>query len=381
MNVNFDFTIAVIDADPGMQEYLEGGIRSVTGLASDLFDDVESAMAAIPPHIPAVVILGPSYCDPRWMKHVAAQVKNRDDVAVVAVAQTLSAELLKDALRAGMNDLVALDDPSGLSESIEVAAKSIQPEVSDLGGGNRGTVTTVFSPKGGSGKSFLATNLAVAMCKHAKDSRVALIDGDMQFGDIALMLRLSPRHTLIDAVQEIDRLDGPLLESLFVPHNQSGLLVLPAPAEPAFASQVSASDLLKVVTTARSVAGHIVVDCQSHINDLTLALLDASDRVIIIASMDIPSIKNVKMALQTFQMLDISSDKFLFVINRSNSKVGIDIPEVEKSLKVQAGAQIPSDIAVPKTINKGIPVVLDDPRNSVAKAIDQLASRLVRDKK
>src|SRR5205823_1381158 len=153
-----------------------------------------------------------------------------------------------------------------------------------------------------------------------------------------------------------------------------GLYVLPAPVEPAFADQVSGSDMVKIVQVLLSFCAYVVIDTPAHFNDVVLALLEESDDILLISGMDIPNIKNVKLGLQTLRLLNIPVSKLKLVLNRSNSKVKLDIGEVERTLQMKADALIPSDILVPQSVNKGVPAVIDAPKSSVSRAMEQLTS-------
>jgi len=232
-------------------------------------------------------------------------------------------------------------------------------------------VLTVFSTKGGAGKSVIATNLAVALAQRSNQP-VCLVDADLQFGDVAVMLKLTPHHTIVDAVAAIDRLDAPLLDSLLVTHEMSGLRVLPAPLEPAFADQVGAAEMVAIVELLRTFCSFVIVDTPAYFNDVVLGLVEISDKVVLVAGMDIPNIKNVKIGLQTLRLLNTPMEKLMLVLNRSNSKVKLDIGEVERTLQVKADALIPSDVLIPQSVNKGVPVVLHAPKSPVAKSIQQM---------
>lgn len=373
------FNIAVVDLDDSMRSHLEQGLWTGANVRAESYATIDEFFAAAAPGKPAVLVVGASYADATGMAQIASLGKPRPEIAVVMVAPELSTALLKQAIRSGVNDVIQLDpDPTPLVDAVQVASQTVAPAApaAKAASTKRGKVISVFAPKGGSGKSFVATNLAVALAKRGAGT-VALLDSNLQFGDAAIMLRLTPRHTVIDAVQEIDRLDGPLLQSLLVRHEQSGVLVLPAPNEPAFAGQVSADHMTRVISVMRAFADYVIVDTSSHVDDLLLATLDASDETVMVASMDVPNIKNVKLSLQTFRLLEMPTERIKFVINRANSKVGIDINEIEKSLGVKAIALIPSDIVVPQSVNKGVPVFLDSPRSGAAKSIDALAQVMV----
>jgi pilus assembly protein CpaE len=202
---------------------------------------------------------------------------------------------------------------------------------------------------------------------------VVLVDADLQFGDVAVMLKLTPQHTIVDAVSSLDRLDSQMLREILAEHGPEGLLVLPAPLEPAFADQIGAAEMVRIVETLRTFAGFVIIDTPAYFNDVVLGLIEISDDVLLVAGMDIPNIKNVKIGLQTLRLLNTPMEKLRLILNRANSKVRLDASEVERTLGVQADALIPSDIVVPQSVNRGEPVVSVAPKSSVSKAFEQLA--------
>jgi pilus assembly protein CpaE len=204
---------------------------------------------------------------------------------------------------------------------------------------------------------------------------VCIVDADLQFGDVSVGLKLAPVHTIVDAVAAGERLDAALLESLLLTHEPTGLRVLPAPLEPAYADQVGAGDLSRIIETLRSFCEFVVVDTPSYLNDVVLSVFDVSDSIALVAGLDIPSIKNLKVTLQTLRLLDIPDEKLLMVLNRADSKVKLDVNEVERALQFKAEVQVPSDVCVPQSVNRGEPVVTHAPRSGVARAIVGMADR------
>jgi pilus assembly protein CpaE len=292
------------------------------------------------------------------------------------VVDELSTDLLQRAIRAGVNDVITV--PAELAEAVNRATENLRLAPAPPGGGQvaevdgeHGRVITVFSTKGGSGKSVIAANLAVVLAQRS-DKPVVLVDADLQFGDVAVMLKLTPQNTIVDAVSSLHRLDAQLLRSLLVTHERSGLLVLAAPTEPAFADQVSPAAMVKILETLRSFCGYIVIDTPSHFTDVVLSILEESDDIVLVAGMDIPNIKNVKIGLQTLRLLDMSSSKLKLVLNRANAKVKLDVSEVERTLQLKADCLVPSDVVVPRSVNKGIPVLFDAPKSGVARSMEQL---------
>jgi pilus assembly protein CpaE len=376
-----DFAVAVVDDDPKLRTRL--AMQLGESARASAFNSIEALQERFEEGDPLVVVFGPSYGEQSRLTQIEALTRYRPEVGAVLVASTLSTEVLQQALRAGVRDvLTSPAESSQLAESVVRVATSLtavqpqrvfpntpaEPEVpSDLG-----RVTTVFSTKGGAGKTVVATNLAVLVARRS-ERPVVLIDGDLQFGDVAVMLKLTPQHTIVDAVAAIHRLDAQLLQSLLIRHDPSGLLVLAAPVEPAFADQVSRDAMVQIVQTLRQFCGHVIIDTPAYFNEVVLGLLEESDDIVLVAGMDVPNIKNMKLGLQTLRLLNIPSSKLKLVLNRSNSKVKLDIGEVEKALQMKADCLVPSDIVVPQAVNKGVPAVLDAPKSGVARALEQLA--------
>lgn len=338
---------------------------------------------------PAVAVLGPSCSNSAQFVEVEDLVRAHREVGAILLAEELSTDLLQLALRAGVRDVLNSPvDTGALNSAVQRVAQTLTAGSAALATlddanaqlGELGRVSTIFSTKGGAGKSMLATNLAVSLARRS-ERPVVLVDANLQFGDVAVMLKLAPQHTIVDAVASIDRLDASLIQSLLVRHEPSGLLVLPAPLEPAFADQIRAEDMVRIIEIIRSFAAHVIVDTPAYFNEVVLGLIEISDDIFLIAGMDIPNIKNVKIGLQTLKLLNTPVEKLHLVLNRAKSKVRLEVNEVERTLGIKAQVLIPSDIAVPQSVNKGIPVVLDAPKSGVSKAIEELASVLLDEKK
>ena len=366
-----------MDDDPKLRTRL--AMQLGEGVAVASFPSIEAMEEKFASGTPLVVVFGPSYADPAGLKAVQGLTRYRPEVGSLMVVEELTTAMLQQALRAGVRDVIALPaDQDFLLEAIDRVADTISVVPMAPSGpatelpSDMGSVITVFSTKGGAGKSVIASNLAIVLARKA-EGPVVLVDADLQFGDVAVMLKMTPQHTIVDAVSNIHRLDAQLLQSLLMRHDQSGLLVLAAPVEPAFADQVGAADMVKIVKLLQTFCKHVVIDTPAHFNDVVLALLEESDDILLISGMDIPNIKNVKLGLQTLRLLNIPVSKLKLVLNRANSKVKLDVGEVERTLQIKADCLVPSDIIVPQSVNKGVPAVLDAPRSGVSKTMEQLA--------
>jgi pilus assembly protein CpaE len=240
---------------------------------------------------------------------------------------------------------------------------------------SRGTLITVFSAKGGCGKTTLATNLAAALAAGGR-REVCLVDLDLAFGDVAIAMQLFPAHTIADAVPLADNLDASALASLLTPHSP-GLTTLVAPIEPGTAESIPASLVTTVLTLLKQQFDFVVVDTPPAFDDHVLAAFDQSDMVALLATLDIPALKNLKLTLETLDLLNYPRDRWRLVLNRADSKVGLAVSEVEKTLKAPIISQIPSSRDVPASINRGVPIVLDDPKHPVSMAIKAFAENYV----
>ena len=341
-------------------------------------DDLRLALEAV---LALVVLLGPSQAGSAELKE-AEELNRSAHLGMILLVDELSTSVLQSALRSGVKDVLAMPaDPGQIMEAVNRISETFALVVSPPpaphveADGHVSRVITVFSPKGGTGKSMVATNLAVVLAKRTPGI-VAIVDADLQFGDVAVMLKLSPAHTIVDAVGSIDRLDRTLLESLLTSH-PTGVKVLAAPVEPAFADQVSSASMLQIVKCLRTFCDVVIVDTPPSFNEVVLGVLDESDDILIVAGMDIPNIKNVKIGLQTLRMLGTPVNKIKLVLNRANSKVKLDVAEVERTLQLKADSLVPSDVAVPQSINKGTPIIVDAPKSGVSKALEALADLFI----
>ncbi|MDH3682712.1 MAG: hypothetical protein OEV40_22495 [Acidimicrobiia bacterium] len=375
-------SLAVVDSDQAVRDYLGSLFDGRVDAAGSLVE-IETRLGLAP----IVIVLGPSCADSESLAIIEGWTRVHSNVGTVLVTAELSTELLQRALRVGIKDVLSAPiDQEALIQTVTRIADglvSTSPQsagpapVPTAGDGQElGQVLTVFSTKGGSGKSVTATNLGVVMAQRT-DRPVVLIDGHLQFGDVAVMLKLQPQHTVMDAISQIDNADASMLQALMTVHEPSGLLVLPAPVEPTFADQVSGAQMAHLVEIIRTFAGHVIVDLPAIFNEVVLSIIEISDEIVLVAGLDIPNIKNVKIGLSTLSLLNVPTEKLHLVLNRADSKVKLDVAEVERTLRVAAVAHVPSDVVVPISVNKGSPVVLSATKSGVARAFEQLALRFI----
>ncbi len=351
----------------------------LAGLAPAPLESLEALIEHLDDEQPTVVVFGPGLANDTGLAHAQRLTRSHPEVGIVLFAEELTLPLLQQALRSGVRDAVTLEaDDATLRQAVDrvgdaiatIARKSVHHEVSQ-----RGRVIVSFSTKGGVGKSVVSTNTAAALA--AKGYRVCIVDCDLQFGDVAVMVGVPPVHTTIEAAGSIGTADAELMEGLLGTHELSGLRVLPAPVEPSAADQISPGEMVGIVHLLRTMFDYIVIDLPPHFDDVVVALLEEADDVLLVASMDIPSIKNLKVGIQTLDLLAIAGPKIRLVLNRANAKVNLDIGDVERALGVPADFRVPSDISVPQAVNRGIPVVLDKPRSAAGSALIAIADSFV----
>jgi pilus assembly protein CpaE len=233
----------------------------------------------------------------------------------------------------------------------------------------------VFSPKGGTGKTVTATNLATSFAKY-EGKHTLLLDLDLQFGDAAIMLGLEPEKTIYDLVVAPGELDSEKLAGYITKH-PCGLDILPAPLRPEDAELVTESKLARLLEVARESYDVIVVDTSPFFHGPMLATLDRTDELLMLCGLDVPTLKNVRLSLQTLELLSFPAGRIRFVLNRANSKVGMKKSEVEGALGIKIGFEVPSDRAVPLGVNRGQPPAIADSGSDFGKAIRQVAKSLL----
>lgn len=237
-----------------------------------------------------------------------------------------------------------------------------------------GRMVVVFSPKGGVGKTTVATNAGIALSQ-TKAGKVALVDLDLQFGDVGLMLNLSPKRNIGELVREEEQLDTELVQSYLVPHF-SGLRVMVGPDSPQDAELITAERVKRVVSLVRQSVDWVVVDTAPGLNDICLDVLEASDHIILLVTPDLAAVKSVRVCLQVLESLNLR-DKTRVVLNRANIRLGLKVADVEKGLGCAVWKQVPNDEAVVvEAVNKGVPFVLSHSSSPISESIRALVEGL-----
>ena len=357
--------------------------RLASGTVVIELDDLPAARAAIDDARAATTLfLGPNLDTAAALALADTLQDSGRGVAAILVQDTLDPTILRQAMRVGVIDVLTPDTTDAeLEDAVaragaEAAERMPATAAPDSAGGRPtlGRLITVFSTKGGCGKSLVASNLAILLAQQDIGD-VALVDLDLQSGDLAIMLQVMPGLSIYDAAQSIERMDADALTGYLTPHD-SGISLLAAPLEPSLSEAVTADAVTTMLTMLREKFAYVVVDGPAFFTDQILAAIDQSDTIVLVGSLDVPSVKNLRMAINTLHQLGHHREQLLTVLNRADSNVGLRIPEVEKSLGTAIDVRLPSSRDVPLSINQGAPLAAERRRSDVIQAIAQLVPRI-----
>ncbi len=239
---------------------------------------------------------------------------------------------------------------------------------------SRGILSVVFCGKGGTGKTTVAVNLAVALAQ-LEGKRVALVDLDLQFGDVGVVLNLTEGKTIYDFFLENGTVNTETAGNCLLRHF-SGIDVLPAPLSPQDAEYINAGQVAGLLKALRELYDYVIVDTAANLQEINLQALELADEIIMLLTRDIASVKNTKTTLSIFDPLDLRG-KIRFVLNRSGQGQGVEIPDLEKSLGITVFHQLPADDrTVPLSVNKGVPFVIGSSQAEISRSFRRLAERL-----
>jgi pilus assembly protein CpaE len=318
----------------------------------------------------------------RPLKSIETLTIASPETPVIVVSSLADKEYLRRAMVAGARDFVGhplsqdeLEKTLTVVIDTERNRRSLSNDV--LENGNRGEVVAVYSGKGGIGKTTLATNLSVAMALEAKQKqRIAVVDFDLLFGDVAIMLDVTPERTVGDLVPLIDKLDPDLLRSFLHVHS-SGVKVLCAPTRVEDSEALSPDRVRRIVDVVARTFDYVIVDLPRTLDDRVVTTLDMANTVMLVTNYDVPTLKSTKMCLDTFRGWRYSEDKLKLVINHANRTNGFAPGEAERALDYPVFWKVPTDSAVAGASNQGKPFVQGQPTTKIAQNLTGLGATLM----
>jgi pilus assembly protein CpaE len=326
-----------------------------------------------------VVALGPGLPPDSALELVRAFDHAHPEVSVVVVAEPSQA-LLRSAIRAGARDVISPDAPDEELRAalhFAVGAANHRRSVLDIrseSGGPRKVVATVLCPKGGAGKTTVASNLAIGLARR-EPGRVAVVDLDLQFGDIASALHLFPEHTFRDAALS-PRLDATTLKVFLTPHPRD-LYVMCAPASPAEADDIDADGISRVLELLTESFDYVVIDTASGLDEGALTALEMSTDLVLVSAPDVPCVRSTQKEIAALHVIGTPEQRWHFVLNRADARTGLELRDIEATVGLSIDVAVPDSSAVPLALNQGTPILEADPRGPVSQALSCLVDRLV----
>jgi pilus assembly protein CpaE len=319
-----------------------------------------------------VVVLGPSLDLEAALATCESLRLTRPTTGVVLVRDEVDTQVLTRAMHAGVREVVPREDVAAVSAAVERARQFWAALRGTDGVQSTGRVVTVFSPKGGVGKTTVAVNLALALADRGT-RRVCIVDLDLAFGDVAITLQLFPTHSIEHAVGGEEHLDFALAESLLTRHEDS-VMVLAAPSLPDARDRVTPVLVSRMLHTLKEHFDFVVVDTAPAFDEQTLTALDETDECVIVVTLDVPTLKNVKVALETLDMLHVAEDHRHLVLNRADDAVGISPDKVEAILGMPVTTRVATAVEIAAATNAGRPIVLSQPDHPSSRAVRSLAT-------
>ena len=317
-----------------------------------------------------VVVACSGYSD-RALYLIDGATKQRPDRPVVVFTDGSPNGFLKRVFEAGADDVVTLPEtPEQVAFTLQ---KAVVRKIGNTAAGSiaLAPMVCVLGPKGGTGKTLTACNLGVSLA--AEGRKVVIVDLDLQFGDVALSLGLTPEKTIYDLAKSGGSLDGDKVDGYLARHS-SGARVLMAPTRPDQASAVTTEFLRDVYAALRASSDFVIVDTPPGFTPEVIASIDSSSHVCMVGMLDALSLKNTKLGLETLELMGYDRERTRLVLNRADSRVGITREDVETIIGRKPDVLVPSARDIARAVNEGTPVVLTDKRSDVAKAFRTLAS-------
>jgi len=367
-------TFLVVTDDSLSEGTIRGALPASTSIRfASLRDALDSAADMVAEIAPSVVLVGCS-SNPEWGLRVIGDMASIEPRRpIIALYSGNPNGFMEPAFRAGADDLIVLPQPPDqlAFELQKIIARRRGPGTERA----RGELITVLGPKGGTGKTVTATNLAVALADSG--AKPLVIDLDLQFGDVGLALGLKPERTIYDLVQTGGSLDAEKIEGFAIKHF-SGASALLAPTRPDQASVVTTSFLRDLFTIARRSYDFVIVDTAPAFSPEVIVAIDASSHLCIVGMLDALSLKDTKIGLETLKQMGYAADDVALVLNRADSSVGISMSDVYSLLKKEPDILVPSDRSIPRALTVGETIYEADPKSGAGRAYESLAQHYLK---
>ena len=357
---------------------LQGGVQ--TFFTSALPADPHELFAQLDQEFPEVLILGPEVPIDDALRLSTVLAVGFPELSVVLVSDPDPAFLLQ-AMRAGIRDILSpASDPAQIRVLLERACQSFasrhrsqDPKQPGVPGTPKGLVIGVFSPKGGVGKTTIATNIAIGLGKIAPMS-VVIVDLDLQFGDVASGLYLNPQHTVTDAVSPAAAQDSLVLKAFLTVHPGS-IYALCAPPSPVEGDEIAPEQISRLLEQLAEEFQYVVVDTAPGLPEIGLAAMERCTDVVWVSGMDIPSVRGLRSGLDVLRQLNILPETRHVVLNMADAKAGLTVQDVESTIGAPVDVNIPRSRAIALSTNRGIPVLQETVKDPATKGLRQLVDR------
>ena len=340
-------------------------------------NDIYDLEVILMKRMPIIVIVGPAYNLQDLEGLLKRYGNSLNYIKIILLAGDLSAEILKAAIKFNIHDVLEypfkeIDLKESFKRAEYIFTDNNIGEAQDAV--KACTKVMFFSTKGGSGNTFLTINFAIAL-KALTKKEVVVYDLKYQFGDVALMLNIYPKNTIYDLLA-INKFDEENLKILLTSHS-SGIKIMPGPIDPSQGESIGVEASLKVFEGLKRMCDYLVIDAPFGFKDSVLSIMEGIDYMFLMATKEVPSIKNLKICLQLLERLGYPKEKTFIVLNRADSKVDFEADEIEKTIQRKIDIKIPGDRMVPISVNKGTPIVISAPKSSVGLSIFKMLDILI----
>ena len=303
---------------------------------------------------------------------------SRPSLGIILTRRRVDLSILNLAIRSGIREVINADDSAEILKAVK-RSQALSSKFSALVDSSpiqkSGKTILVFSAKGGCGKTTISTNLAEALAA-TSGGTVCLVDLDLQFGDVGIALRINPSRSISNAVEMKDYLDKQALTSLVINYKPK-FDVLLAPPNPVDAEYITGELCRTVLTQLREIYDYVVIDSSPAFTDVVLEAFDIADHHLLITTLDVPTLKNLRVSSSTLDELGLPTSKRIFIVNQSDLNAGLTVQDVERTIGSTVAIQIPASIAVPTSINRGVTLVASDSKHPVSKAVLSLTDLIL----